>query len=274
LFDRGIRPLAPTWAGVVLYEHARTIMTEVGRTFDVVRAAAMLSQPQLNIGVINSFVGAVGPYLFANIGKIASHYRVWSGLGSELECDLLSRQIDILIAPENIDGMSNDLVSFELLTEPYVLAIPGDWKDSETDLDKLARDRKFIRYSLRSVAGKQVEQHLQRIKVSPSSSYEFDVSDSVLGLVGGGLGWAITTPLCCLQAKGRLQNVRILPLPNPGLRRRILLSVRDEQFRRVGESISLISQTGIRRNCIPEIKAFAAWAVPQIIVGKTNSLVG
>lgn len=271
LFDRDIRPLVPTSAGFVLYEHACKIMTEVGRTIELVRATAMLPQKQLNIGMIDSFVGAVGSHLFANIGKIARHYKVWSGLGSDLERNLLDRQIDVLIAGDNIDGMTNDLVNFELLTEPYVLAIPGDWKDSETELDKLSRDRKFIRYSQRSEVGKLIEQHLGRIKVSPERCYEFDDSDSVLGLVGGGLGWAITTPLCCLQAKGRLQKVRILPLPKPGMNRRILLFVRDHQFRRIGESISLISQTGIRLNCIPEIKEFAAWVAPKIVVGKTKS---
>ena len=271
IFDREIRPLVPTSAGEVLYEQARTILTEVDRTFELVRSKALLSRPQLNMGVINSFVGAVGPHLFNNIGKIASHYRVWAGLGSELERNLRGRQIDVLIAPENINDNSNDLISFELMTEPYVLAIPGDWKYSETDLGKLARERKFIRYSLRSVAGQQIDQHLQRIGVSPSTCYEFDVTDSVLGLVGAALGWAITTPLCCLQAKGQMQNVKILPLPKPGVNRRILLSVRDEQFKRIGESIAHISRTGIRQGCIPEIKDYAAWVAPQIIVGKAKS---
>ena len=194
LFDRDTRPLVPTLAGARLYEHVCSIIAEVDRTFELARTGAMTPQPQLNLGVIDSFVGAVGPYLFANIGKIARHYRVWSGIGSELEQELLARQIDVLIASERIEEMAGNVVSFELMTEPYVLAVPKEWKDPGINLAKLAREQNLIRYSLRSVIGKQCPSskqmgHLSLVFSGGSGSPWFDVMPLSGDGTSGGSGW-------------------------------------------------------------------------------------
>ncbi|MDA0997042.1 MAG: LysR family transcriptional regulator [Proteobacteria bacterium] len=268
VIDRTTRPLQPTPAGEILYGQAQRIMVELGRTFEMVRFEAMVSQPKLNFGIVDSFVGGAGPYLFANMGKIAERYRVWSGLGLDLQQNLAGRQIDILIATDGFDDATKEWVSHAIMTEPYILAIPSQWGPSGHDLQRLSEERRFIRYSLRSIMGKHIEQHLQRLKITPVIGFEFDASDSVLGMVGGGLGWAVTTPLCCLQARGRLNNVTLLPLPIPGIRRRIQLFIKDEQYSSIAKRVSHLCRIAVEKNCVPEIKAFAPWAAKQIIVHK------
>ncbi len=275
LVDRTVRPLALTGPGKILAQRASNILAEADVTIDHVRNAADTIPPFLSIAMIDSFVAAVGPHLFETFGKIAEHCRVWSGLSPMLSDHFASRRVDIIVTtgesvPENLAHMS-----YDLLVEPYLLAVPASLEGPIDDLGLLVEKHEIIRFSERSNIGRDIERHLRRLRLQPPHRMEFDFSDSVLSMVGGGAGWAIATPLCCLQSATYLPGIRLAPLPGPGLTRRLSLLVRDPQF---SESARLIADTSVRvlkEKLLPQITEMAPWCADQIIIdpaGATNPL--
>src|SRR5690606_22881008 len=102
--------------------------------------------------------------------------------------------------------------------EPFVLVAPIAWGDSlrNRPLRDVLMENRLVRYSARSHMGMQVERHLHRLRIDQSQLLSFDTSDSLLAMVVGGVGVAITTPLCLLQGALHLPGLAVLPLPSPG----------------------------------------------------------
>lgn len=267
LVDRTVRPLALTASGRILYDRASNILTEADSTVDLVRNAADAVPPFLSIAMIDSFVAVVGPHLFPTFGRIAEHCRVWSGLSPMLSDHFMSRRVDIVITtsdsvPDNLEG-----TSYDLITEPYLLAVPASFEGPLDDLAELVSQHEIIRFSERSNIGRDIERHLRRLRLQPPHRMEFDFSDSVLSMVGGGAGWAIATPLCCLQSATYLPDIRLAPLPGPGFNRSIVLQVRDPQFSESARSIADESIRVLRETLLPRIVEIAPWANDRISIG-------
>lgn len=269
LVDRTVRPLALTPSGRILYDRASNILAEADSAVDLVRNAADTLPPFLSIAMIDSFVSVVGPHIFPAFGRIAQHCRVWSGLSPMLIDHFASRRVDIIITTGETLPDSLAATSYDLLIEPYLLALPRRYDGPLDDLAALARDFDIIRFSERSNIGRDIEQHLRRLRLQPPHRMEFDFSDSVLSMVGNGAGWAIATPLCCLQSAPYLQDVRLAPLPGPGLNRRVTLQVRDPQFAEAARMIAEECRHVLNEVLVPKFLAEAPWCGDMITVGPT-----
>src|SRR3546814_11031282 len=71
----------------------------------------------------------------------------------------------------------------------------------------------FVRYSLRSAIGRQIEGQLNRLRLNVPIDAEFDTASSQLSAVANGMGWSLSTPLCLLQEVRQLDRLRVEPLP-------------------------------------------------------------
>lgn len=267
LIDRTVRPMAPTPAGRALHDRARQLLNDADLTVDMVRRAANAVPPFLSIAMVDSFVAAVGPHLFKTFGEIAEQCRVWSGLSPILSEHFQSRRVDIIVTTEEAVPPQMDYTQFDLLTEPYLLVLPGEYDGPADDLESLSNKLEMVRFSERSNIGLQIEQHLRRQKLNPRRRMEFDFSDSVFSMVGAGAGWAIATPMCCLQAASYLPRVRIAPLPDPGLNRCFTLLVRDNQFLESARIIADASVSALANVLLPEIAKVAPWSISDVIPG-------
>ena len=68
-------------------------------------------------------------------------------------------------------------------------------------------------------------------------------------LVAAGLGWAITTPLCLLQSRHHLGDVRVLPLPATALgRREFFLLCREGEWQGLDDEIVRLTQQVIAQH--------------------------
>ena len=55
----------------------------------------------------------------------------------------------------------------------------------------------------------------------PARRLEIDTADSLVAMVAAGIGWALITPLCLLQAGAESDALVVAPLPGGGLAREL-----------------------------------------------------
>lgn len=272
LFDREMRPLALTPPGVALRDRARLLLREARETVAAVRNSGRAALPHLHLAMLDTVASAIGPHLVAKLRDMAGHWSVWSGLSAGHAQALLAREVDVIITADAEAIADNaGLERHDILSEPHLLVLPATYTGPADDLAALSHSLDFIRFSARSHTGRQIEQHLRRLRLEPPVRLEFDSSDSVLAMVAGGLGWALATPLCILQGAHHLPQLRCLPMPRPTLRRQLTLVARQGELGEVPARIASASIAIFRETCLPRIEAFAPGAADLTRLGGSGA---
>lgn len=265
VFDRSRRPLRLTPAGVALSRRARQIIDDVDRLVVHVRDADLASRPAIRVGMIDSFAATAGPEIVKRITASASQLLFWSGLANGHSAALLNRQLDLIITPDTLED-TDRLVRRSLYSEPFMVVVPtarlAEFKGA--DLSTLIKAAPLIRFSARSHFGSVIERHLRRSGHSPRPYLEIDTSDVVMAMVGAGLGWAITTPLCYFQARAYSTHVTAIPLPGPALTRTIHQISREGEFEDMVESCFQASRSVLQDGIFPQIREMLPWVKTSI----------
>ncbi|MGP4806366.1 LysR family transcriptional regulator [Agrobacterium cavarae] len=263
LIHRGRRPLVATEAGRVLVAHIREISLRAERALEEVRATGLRPERQdLRLGMVDTFASAVGPVLIRYLmeGAVALRVTAFSGLTTAHSDALMRNEIDAAITSDPMDEL-DELMRFPLYREPFVLVAPVAWGDAlrNRPLRDILFEHPLIRYSARSHMGGQVERHLRRLRIEHPHVLSFDTSDSLLAMVAGGVGVAITTPLCLIQGALHLPALTILPLPSPGFSREITLVTRRGEFDTLGPRLADAAQAMLIKHTLPVIVAQIPW---------------
>lgn len=269
LVDRSQRPIAMTATGRVLHRHAQSLIQDAEALEVAVRHAGSDKVPELRIGVIDSFAATVGPSLIkALLKSSATHISFQSGLAHDQAEGLITRGLDFIITSDALDDVDG-LERYPIMTEPFLLLLPAKLASAAeaADLRELAAAYSLIRFSARSQIGLQIERHLRRMGIKAPRLLEMDATDTLVAMVSAGLGWAIATPLCLLQASARLKGVRVLPIPAPGFNRHLHLVTRAKEYGDLPNRIVSLSCEILQRECIPEARSLVPWLKNQIVVG-------
>ncbi|WP_105385144.1 LysR family transcriptional regulator [Neorhizobium alkalisoli] len=263
LVHRDRRPLVPTEAGRVLVAHIREIAIRAERAIEEVRATALRPERQdLRLGMVDTFASAVGPVLIRDLmeGSIALRVTAFSGLAHAHTDALMRHEIDAAITSDPMEEL-DDLMRFPLYREPFLLVAPVAWGDTlrNRPLRDVLFEHRLIRYSARSHMGNQVERHLRRLRIEHPQVLSFDTSDSLLAMVAGGVGVAITTPLCLMQGAIHLPALSVLPLPSPGFSRELTLVTRRGEFDTLGPRIAEAAREMLENHTLPQIASQIPW---------------
>ncbi len=267
LFDRTVRPLALTPAGIVLHAKAETLLALTRDTIQAVRQSGSAAMPHLNLAMVDSVASSIGPYLISNLRGLAAQWSVFAGLSPAHNAALKAREADIVISPDALEDEPH-LERHQVLSEPFVLIVPSNYTGDAKSLHAIAAVLDLIRFSNRSLIGKQIERHLRRLRVEAPGQLEFDTSDSLAAMVAGGIGWALTTPLCLLQCTSHLSGLRCLPLPPPGASRTITVIARAGELGNIPSRVTEMSIAAMRDVCLPRIAAIAPWMAEAIELGE------
>lgn len=251
LLDRDLRPPKPTAAGRALREEATELLAHARAVADRARSGAPTEGTRLLLGCVDSFAATVGPALIRALSGRARDLLMWSGLTPVLAEQLLRRDIDMAIVTDAV--VADRRISVRpLFSEAFVLVLPPASENESghpPDLHVAAARWPLIRYSLRSVMGQQVERCLRHFGVQAPRRFEFDATDPLMSLVAAGLGWAVTTPLCLLQSRHHLGDVRVLPLPATALgRREFFLLCREGEWQGLDDEIVRLTQQVIAQH--------------------------
>jgi DNA-binding transcriptional LysR family regulator len=229
LFDRQVRPIALTPAGGILLDKARGLLLAARDAIKSVREPATRAFPKLNLCLVESIAGTIGPDLVKNIQDFAGLWSVHAGLHSQHNRALLTREADIVLTPDALEDQAN-VERHEILKEPYFIALPKDFEGDAGSLAALASEYDIVRFSARTMLGRQIERHLRRLKVDAKGRVEFDNSDAIMAMVAGGLGWAVITPLCAMLGRPFWPEVKFVPMPGPALHRRLYVIARQGEL--------------------------------------------
>ena len=267
LIDRKMKPPSLTIPGTVLHQQAHLLLDEARRVVSMIRESVSAKLPIVRIGLIESLFPVLAPVLGVELRPYAHQVSMLSGLSHFHREELLQRTIDISITPEpmyEVDGLDR----FVLLHEPFILLLPATRRGKDnSDLARLAAELPFIWYTDRSHMGHQIGLHLRRLRLELPRNQAYDSTSGVVSMVEAGLGWAITTPLCMLDARPAANSVFCAPLPAPALSRQLMLVARSGEMGGIPARIAELVQRVLQTRCAPEIAAMFPWLGEEFRVG-------
>ncbi len=276
LLDRDVRPARPTRAGALLLTAAAGLLSGARSVAEQMRHSARQDHSQLRLGCVDSFAATVGPSLIRALSSNAQQLQLWSGLTPGLAAQLRARELDMVICTEAA-GTDGRIAQRLLCTESWVAVFPRSTTVRPLTEAWELRDRAdklpLVRYSHRSVIGQQIERYLRHIGLDAPRRFEFDATDPLLSLVGAGLGWAISTPLCLWQSRAWLDDVVLLPIPLTRLgQREFFLLYREAEWSVMAAELAGLARTVLQSETLPAMLASMPALPPDAIrVADTSS---
>lgn len=256
LLNRSARPLTLTPAGLALVNRGAALLEQAMNLRGAVIEASKGIRPHLRVGLVDSFAATCGTPLVQQLLRGTAQLSVRTGLTPNLAEALARRELDLVISTRtlDIDGMANH----PLLSERFFVIAPkgqGPACRSVADLVKLSKQLPLVRFNVQSHLGEQVDRALRRVGISPPRRLEVETADTLTSMVAGGIGWAITTPLCLLQGARSATAVRHDFVPELNAERRVYLHVRKGEYDELGRQTFELAASILDRHARSELKA-------------------
>ncbi len=254
LIDRSVRPLQLTTSGAILFEKAQQLIGMATETVQSVREPAGHTFNTLHIAMADSLAFSVGPHLVSSLQDAAQHWRITSGLSIDHEAAFAAGKVDMMIVGGDLINTYRDYEHHLIATEQFLIAAPVSYRGPVDNLEELCKSHKLVRYSLRSFAGRKVEQQINRFQINVPLWLEIDSPMAQLAMIGSGIAWGFTTPIFLLQAQDTLKNIRLFKPPKGTFPRHIYAVNRVNQFGDIPARIARASREIIRSELIPKIR--------------------
>ncbi len=258
LLSRNRRPLALTRQGEIFYDYSLKILALQNETIGAVRDLSGNNVARLHIAMANSCAETIAPKLVSEFGELASQWKISSGITPDHIELFLERRVDMVITIDEMLEGEQDIDRFELMREPYVLALPANYKN-EIDIEAIARKLPLIRYGLNSRTGRRIEQQLNRMNVSPPRWIEIESVIGQMKIINSGKGFGLTTPLCFTNLAEIYSNVRLVPLPRASFSRQINLLARKKEDHVIAAKIANSCQKILRNESVASLVERFDW---------------
>lgn len=254
LFDRSVRPLALTASGMVLRQYAGNLVADMHQMAGQLREMQHGRVSHLRIGIVDSLSRALLREVAMFLGDRTEHLVVLAGLTESHAAALLARKIDFIVGVDDLEDVPG-LERWPLFEEPYVLVCPGTVgaPGDRDDLAQLLTEMPFVRFTLRSRSGTEIERFLRRMRIEVPFGQEFDLPTGVLaGCLNGGV--AISTPLCLKEAGYRPEmGLAVHPLPISSFRRCLTLVARRREFGRLPLDLAETLRKSLKEYTLPSL---------------------
>jgi DNA-binding transcriptional LysR family regulator len=267
LFDRSIRPIVLTKVGQALLRQSQRILGDLRSAFVEATESDSGELSSLTIAMPESLANVLGPRLYRRKSEMARFWRISNGLMPEQRAKFNTHAADLIVTEESNTSDMLDVERYNLLSEPYVLIFPKDFALAP-ELGAHLAESTFIRFSLRSSAGRQTEAQLNRLQLKFPSEIEFD---SVVGhatAVAYGLGWGITTPLCLFQIPGIFDQLQVHPITRGKFGRRMTLLARQQIMGSAPRVLVDECRSILQDEVFPELLAQLPWLEGALRVGE------
>ncbi|WP_251864954.1 LysR family transcriptional regulator [Achromobacter sp. Marseille-Q4962] len=198
LFDRAGRSAHLNAKGRQVLAQAQDLLQRYG---NLGRAPADPAAPALlSVGAITSVQRMLMPRALARFHREhpACRSRIVPGLSMDLVNQVDAGDIDMAAIIRPPFSLHSDLRWTTLAREPFRLIAPrampdGDWRE-------LLAQRPFIRYDRSSFGGRQVDRFLRDLHFAPRELCEVDDLETLVALVGQGLGVALVPQTAALRS--------------------------------------------------------------------------
>jgi DNA-binding transcriptional LysR family regulator len=273
LFDRSIRPIALTPAGSLLHERAAALVSDAQHIEVALRRSQGAQMPVLRVGLVHSLSRVLSVPLAAALTKSSVQVVLETGLSGHQTAALLARELDLLIGVDD-QGSESDLSEVAglerraLLEEPYVLVTSHG--TGHADLAQLVQEQAFIRFPPHSASGRDVDRYLVRAGLKPARSLQFDSPFGVVESVAAGLGWAIATPLCLIEAGTPPRSLCLHALPKPTLKRSLIVASRARELGPIPRAATMVTTAQLREQCHRILRDSPPWILDAMRFGETS----
>ncbi|OCT29844.1 LysR family transcriptional regulator [Pseudomonas putida] len=232
LVDRTTRPLTLTTFGLALRNRGALLSEELSNLKAQVLDAGRGVKPDLRIGLVDSFAATCGSMFTRQMLGQVTQLSVRTGLSPQQGESLLRRDLDLIVTSDPLMD-ANDVIRYRLFTERYFVITPkalGRELHSLDDVRALANVLPVVRFNRLSQVGLQIERHLRGLNVRVPNRLELDNADALTAMVAEGIGWAVTSPMCFLQAMPWVDNVTAHLTPELSLERSLYLVARRNEY--------------------------------------------
>ena len=265
LFDRQTRPMTLTSVGYALFEAAQRVdasFYSFQSTIEKVKAGKI---PHIRIGLTSSLPSALSPFLASAIGEYVDRVTIRTGLTPDLRSSLMAGDIDMSVMIDREPG--GQLETYEVLTEPYLVALPTSFGSLEAlpDLVEIAKKLPFIRW-IGGYMGRDIETHLKRLRIVPPERLALDDRNAVMHTIGAGLGWAVITPLSAYDVWQHSTNIRLHSFPGAMFQHNLVAAHKPGQFGSMAKRCAGTVQEIVRTRLLPELTARSPWLGEAIIL--------
>ncbi len=209
LFDRMVRPPAPTPKAKALVDHARKVVQLFDATQTVVTGQVV--HGRLRVGAVPTVLGSFLPGALAALRTQHPDLSidVHSGGSDKLAAQLLEGALDIAICTRPPQAIST-LRWHHIAREPLVVIAPEDVPGDER---ALLSSQPFIWFNRKTWAGSAIEAHLDARGIDVNATMEIDSLDAIETLVREGLGVSIIP--VCRGTDGSWPGLRAVPFGDP-----------------------------------------------------------
>src|SRR5215813_2929522 len=257
LFNRDRRPLVLTPAGLTLRNRGVLLLNEMAHLKAQVIDASLGIKADMRIGLVDSFAGTCGTALIKEMLTRATTLSVRTGLSPNLGEALVARELDLIVSTDSLADMDG-IVRHKLFTEQFLLITPRQQAGSvrtAKEIRELALLKPMVRLNLKSHLGIQIERFLRRIDVRAPHRLEVDNADTLTSMVAGGIGWAITTPMCLLQAGEVAKQVKLHLFDGLSVSRSIFLVARRGEYGHLIDETHRLIQSVLKSSFLPGLRA-------------------
>jgi DNA-binding transcriptional LysR family regulator len=231
LIDRSVRPSRLTQAGTLLHRHAARILNVVGDLEMEMRQQGPTPISVLRLGILASIATTLTPGLvaLAKKGFGVRDVTLHAGQSGDHETLLRTKRADLAITSNPFYDMEG-LERHGVLQESFLLVVPSAYRGPTESLEAVLRRLPLIRFADSTSVGRQVTQHLRRLRVNPQQVIQADRSSMVTACVCDGMGFTLLTPTLLIDGFVERMPLRVLPLPAARLTRTITVVSREREL--------------------------------------------
>jgi DNA-binding transcriptional LysR family regulator len=244
LLDRSTRPARLTYAGARLHGKAQKILDALSDMETELRHVRQSSMSLLRVGLQASIATTLTPMLIdlAQRGFNVEDITLHAGQSGNHEHLLRTKQADLAITSNpflDMDGLERHHV----LTEKYLLVLPDSYDGPTNSLEALQSRLPLVRFGDTTNAGRQIAQHLRRLRFEPDKVIQADRSSMVTSCVAAGQGFSLLTPTLLIDGLVENMNLRLKELPVSGLSRTLTVVARKDELQELPKTFAQQSKT-------------------------------
>lgn len=243
LLDRGTRPARLTYAGARLHGKAQKILEAVSDMETELRHVDRKSPTLLRIGIQASIATTLTPSLIdlAQREFAVEDITLHAGQSGNHEHLLRTKQADLAITSNpflDMDGLERHHV----LTERYLLVLPGAFNGPTDSLEAVQKHLPLVRFGDTTNSGRQIAQHLRRLRFEPDKIIQADRSSMVASCVAAGQGFSLLTPTLLIDGLVENMSLRLRELPVTGLSRTLTVVARKGELLGLPRALAELSK--------------------------------
>lgn len=248
LIVRSVRPMQPTHAGMRLLSRAQRILHALSDMETELRQVGQASISLLRIGIQASIATTLTPALVTLAQKDfgVEDFTMHAGQSGNHEHLLRTKRADLAITSNpflDTDGLERH----HILKEDYLLVLPGTYDGPTDSLEAVQRKLPLVRFGDTTNAGRQIAQHLRRLKFEPDKVIQADRSSMVTACVSAGQGFSLLTPTLLIDGMVENMNLRLMKLPVVGLSRTLTVVARNGELQDLPGAFAQLSRDTLLR---------------------------